>query len=94
MRLLYNGEQTHNLRLPKKQEKELKKQNIIVTEDELWDYFSKNFWKKATNLSLSMMVDDILNVDHQGKVIVRMSVNPEIIFAEDTRSFNNKIINE
>ena len=41
--------------------KELKKQNIIVTEDELWNYFSKNFWKVATNLSLSMMVDDILN---------------------------------
>ena len=41
--------------------KELKKQNCLVTEDELWDYFSKNFWKKATNLSLSMMVDDILN---------------------------------
>lgn len=41
--------------------KELKKQNYIITEDELWDYFSNNFWKKATNLSLSMMVDDILN---------------------------------
>ena len=25
------------------------------------------------------MVDDILNVDHQGKVTVRMSVNPELI---------------
>ncbi len=41
--------------------KELKKQNFIISEDELWDYFSENYWKKATNLSLSMMVDDILN---------------------------------
>jgi len=41
--------------------KELKRQNYIITEDELWDYFSKNFWKRATNLSLSKMVDDILN---------------------------------
>lgn len=41
--------------------KELKKSNYIITEDELWDYFSKNFWSRATNLSLSKMVDDVLN---------------------------------
>lgn len=46
------------LRLRKK---ELKRSNYIITEDELWDYFSKNFWSRATNLSLSKMVDDVLN---------------------------------
>ena len=46
------------LRLRKK---ELKKVNYFFSEDELWDYFSKNFWRNATNLSLSQMVDDILN---------------------------------
>lgn len=39
----------------------LKNQNIIVTEDELWNYFTNNYWKKSINLSLFQMVDDILN---------------------------------
>lgn len=39
----------------------LKKSNILVTEDELWDYFTNNYWKKSINLSLYQMVDDILN---------------------------------
>lgn len=41
--------------------KELKKQGIIVTQEELWYYFVNNFWKNATNLSLYDMVNDILN---------------------------------
>lgn len=46
------------LRLRKKQ---LKKDNINMTEDMLWDYFVNNYWKKANNLSLHEMVNDILN---------------------------------
>lgn len=43
--------------------RELKTKNISITEDELWDYFAENYWKNAINLSLSRMVDDILNQD-------------------------------
>lgn len=46
------------LRLRKR---ELKRLGIVTTEEKLWDYFSNNFWKKANNLSLSRMVDDVLN---------------------------------
>lgn len=41
--------------------RELKKQGTIINEEELWDYFVTNYWKKASNLSLYEMVDDILN---------------------------------
>lgn len=46
------------LRLRKKQ---LKKQDINMTEEMLWNYFVNNYWKKANNLSLYEMVNDILN---------------------------------
>jgi len=41
--------------------RELKRQNIITTEEEIWNYFANNIWKKANDLSLAKMVDDILN---------------------------------
>ena len=51
----------------------LKRRNIITTEEELWNYFANNFWKKSTNLSLAKMVDDILNqevnIDKQDVII-------------------------
>lgn len=43
--------------------RDLKKQNIIMTEDEIWSYFAKNYWCKAYNLSLAEVVDNILNLD-------------------------------
>lgn len=43
--------------------KELKKQGINLEVDEIWDYCVNNYFKKATNLSLSKMVDYILNGD-------------------------------
>lgn len=46
------------LRLRKR---ELKRQNYHITEEELWNYFVDNFWKKSIQLSLAKMVDDILN---------------------------------
>lgn len=46
------------LRLRKK---ELKKQNINLSEEEIWNYFVENSWKKAYQLSLSKIVDEILN---------------------------------
>lgn len=46
------------LRLRKR---ELRKQNPTVTEEDIWVYFASNYWKKASNLSLAKMVNDILN---------------------------------
>lgn len=46
------------LRLRKK---ELKKQNYHMSEEEIWNYFVNNYWKKSIQLSLARMVDDILN---------------------------------
>lgn len=46
------------LRLRKR---ELKRQNCYMTEEELWNYFVNNYWKKSIQLSLAKMVDDILN---------------------------------
>lgn len=41
--------------------RQLKRQNINMNEEEIWNYFVDNYWKNAINLSLAMMVDDILN---------------------------------
>ncbi len=46
------------LRLRKK---ELKKKNYQISEEELWNYFVNHFWKQSVQLSLSQMVEDILN---------------------------------
>ena len=40
--------------------RELKRKNINLTVDELWSYFIK-IWKDKQNLTLAMIVDDILN---------------------------------
>lgn len=47
----------------KVRKRELKKQNIIMSEEEIWSYFAKNYWCKAYNLSLAQIVDNILNLD-------------------------------
>lgn len=39
----------------------LKRNNVIMTEDELWNYFVRTYWKSSLGLSLYQMVDDILN---------------------------------
>ncbi len=41
--------------------KDLKKQNINLEIEEIWDYFVENYFKKTINLSLAKMVDYILN---------------------------------
>lgn len=41
--------------------RELKKQGIMVTEEDIWMYFAKSNWKKAYHLTLARVVDDILN---------------------------------
>lgn len=45
----------------KLRKKELQKKNILITEDKIWDYLVECFWKQSIQLSLSQMVDDILN---------------------------------
>lgn len=39
----------------------LKRRGTVITEDELWNYFVRNYWKNSMGLSLYQMVDDILN---------------------------------
>ena len=39
----------------------LKKQGIILSEEDIWSYFATNHWRKAYHLSLARVVDDILN---------------------------------
>lgn len=41
--------------------RELKLNNYSITEEEIWNYFVNNHWKKSIQLSLAKMVDDILN---------------------------------
>ena len=41
--------------------RELKRTNINITEEELWNYFVDKYWKNAINLSLAKMVDNVLN---------------------------------
>lgn len=41
--------------------RELKTQNIQISEEELWDYFVENYFRKSYQLSLSKVVDIILN---------------------------------
>ena len=38
----------------------LKKENIEVTTDDIWNYFV-SIWKKNSNLTLADLVDDLLN---------------------------------
>ena len=38
----------------------LKKENIDVTTDDIWNYFV-SMWKKNNNLTLADLVDDLLN---------------------------------
>ena len=35
-----------------------------VTEEEIWKYLKNNIWRSKTNLTLSGMVEDILNIDN------------------------------
>lgn len=45
--------------------KELKLNNILnITEADIWNYLRYNIWNKKSNLSLDIMVDDILNVQN------------------------------
>lgn len=37
---------------------------FYVSEMDLWDYMTENVWEKSTNLTISDMVDDILNMDN------------------------------
>lgn len=47
--------------------RELEKFNIKnVRNEDIWNYLLKNKWGNVTGLSLSEMVDDILNLDNNG----------------------------
>lgn len=35
-----------------------------ITEEEIWKYLKDNIWCSKTNLTLSGMVEDILNIDN------------------------------
>lgn len=40
--------------------RELKKENIYTNSEELWNYFARK-WRKTNNLTLSDVVNDVLN---------------------------------
>ena len=44
--------------------RELEKNNIIVKNEEIWNYLVKSLWNGKKGLELSEMVDDILNFDN------------------------------
>lgn len=45
--------------------KELEKNGIRnIKKEDLWNYFIKNRWENINSLSLSEIVDDILNIDN------------------------------
>lgn len=41
----------------------LEKDNIYLTEEEIFSYFADKRWKKGTNLHLCDIVDDVLNIE-------------------------------
>lgn len=46
--------------------KEYKRKNIsYIKEVDIWNYLSKNVWSKKENLSLSMIVNDILELSDE-----------------------------
>jgi len=45
----------------KLRKRELRKQNYHLSEEEIWNYFVNNHWRKSIQLSLAKMVDDVLN---------------------------------
>lgn len=45
----------------KLRKRELRKQNYHLSEEEIWNYFVNNYWRKSIQLSLAKMVDDVLN---------------------------------
>lgn len=54
--------------------RELKKQRIIVTEDEIWTYLSINIYMNKKNLTLADIVNEILKLDST-KLQVYLSKN-------------------
>jgi ABC-type antimicrobial peptide transport system ATPase subunit len=44
---------------------ELKRLRIdYIKEEDIWNYFVRNEWKKRNNLTIAEMVGDILNLDN------------------------------
>lgn len=43
--------------------KELKKRKINISNDQLFDYLSKNKWSKTNDLRFFEIVDDIIKID-------------------------------
>lgn len=54
----------------KLRKRELKKQGMFLTEDEIWNYFVEKYFKKAYQLSLNKVVDIILNYDIDKDLII------------------------
>lgn len=47
----------------------LEKDNIYITEEEIFSYFADKRWKKSTNLHLCDIVDDVLNLEIENKEV-------------------------
>ena len=45
-----------------------------IKKEDLWNYFIKNKWTNINSLSLSELVDDILNIDNN-IIIQNISIN-------------------
>ena len=92
LRLFVNREEMMEkiIRISEKSEKELTfeigSNSDLILENTItgnlpWtiENFKKSKKGKLTFPTKFDMVEDLLNIDHQGKVIIRMSVNPELI---------------
>ncbi len=57
--------QLYNRLLPafKTKKDELKKENIVVREIDLWNYLKEKIWINNKNLTLYDMINDIFNID-------------------------------
>lgn len=57
-------EQLYNKLLPalKTKKHDLERQNIkYISEKDIWNYLTKNYWQKSSKLTLADMVNDILS---------------------------------
>lgn len=76
-----NQNELYNRLLPalRIKKKEIKKEIKNITEIDIWNYLKNNIWNQTTGLSLSIMVDDILNIDIKNLIDYTINSKQDVI---------------
>ena len=68
MNLKFNNEKLYDLLLPALETKEIQLRRndyLDISKETIFKYFVENVWKDESNIRLSQMVSDILNMDNE-----------------------------